>query len=249
MEDDSDDLYGDDASFGVTVISRKRNIREARISANKRPGKLKILKKSQTSAACTQGDAIDIIDVEEYLRKTEFLSHKWVIHQRRAEGDILYALFFFPRSISEVVDENSGNTVKVELISKICDDCIEYFEMRYGESLTKDYLISNIFAHLRKTTNTRIRLWSILYLITLEPALTRFLAETCGPTGFKKPNDYNRVTRRMKDFVYTLTQGTMVEESNINSVVNDTIAVALNAYLTPTNKPTTSHSLSSIRRK
>jgi len=249
MDDSSDSFHGDDASFDVRVTSRKRNMREAHISANKRPGKLKILKKSQTSVTFTEGDVIDLVSVEEYLRKTEFLSHKWVIHQRRAEGDIFYTLFFFPRSISETVDEISGKTVKVELISKICNDCIEYFEMRYDESLTKDYLISNIFAYLRTTTNTRIKLWAILYLITLEPALTRFLSETCGPTGFRKPADYNRVARTMKDFVYTLTQGTMVEETNINSVVNDTIAVAINAYLMPTNKTTTTQSLSSIRRK
>ena len=225
-------------------------MREAHISANNRPKKLKILKKSQNSAASTQGDPIDIIAIEKYLRKTEFLSHKWVIHQRRAEGDIFYGLFLFPRSLSVIVDETSGETVGViELISKVCDDSIEYFEMRYGDSLTEDYLISNIFAYLRRTTNTRIRLWCILYLITLDSALIRFLSETCGPTGYKKPSDYNRMTRRMKDFIYTLTQGSMVEEMNINSVVNDTIQLALHAYLTPTNKTTTSRSLSSIRRK
>ena len=247
--DDDSDIYGSEASFGVNVKSRKRNMREARIAAQNRPIKLKILKKTQDSAATTRGDMVDVLLVEEHLRKTGFLSPNWLIHQRRAEGDIFYGLFFFPRSLAEVIDEESGETMRIELITKVCNDCIEYFEMRYGDCLTKDYMIRSIFAYLRTTTNTRIKLFSILYMITLESPLVRFLIETCGPTGFRKPSDYRRVASTMERFRHTLTHGTMVEQANISSIVDDTIRIATCAYLTPTNESNQSGPLSSTRTK
>ena len=155
---------------------------------------------------------------------------------------------FFPRSIIKTIDEKTGETKKNELITKICNDLLEYFEMRYGESLTKDYMIRDIFSYLRTTTNTRIKLFSILYMMTLEPAIVRFLAETCGITGFKRPTDYNRVAKTMESFVKTLTHGTMVEESNINSIVDDMIAVAIHSYLTPTDGSKQSQQFFSTRK-
>lgn len=247
--EEGDYIHGENASFEVTVKKRKRNIRETLIAANNRPESMKTLKKTQNSVASTLGDTIDILLVEEHLRKTGFLSNNWLIHQRRTEGDILYGLFFFPRSIITTVDEETGDIKEIELITKICNDVIEYFEMRYEESLTEDYMIRSVFSYLRTTTNTRIKLFAILYMMTLEPPIVRYLTETCGVTGFKTPKDYKRVVNKMEIFIHRLTHGTMVEKTNINSIVNDMIMFAIYAYLTVTTESRESQNLLSTRKK
>ena len=240
----------EDGEFEVQIVNRKRNAREARIATMNRPESVKILKRTAESPCYTKGDLIPLNDMENHLRSTGFLSDDWLIHKRRAENGILYALLFFPRSITETVDEETHETHQVELISKVCNDAVESFEFKYGDCLTKDHLIGNIFTYLKSPeTSTRIKLFFILYAMTLSPHLTRCLAEECTGIGLKKPQDYIRVAKVLKGFLYRVSHGVMIEETNVHSIVNDTINVAINIYLDPLAGEQSSSNFSATRTK
>lgn len=247
MDEREDAFYGEEAEYDVMVKPRKRNMREAAIATANRPREAGLLKRARTCASYTEGDIVDVLEYEEHLRDTGFLSDKWVVHQRRAEGDPLYTLFLFPRSLVGIVDEETEETQEVEAMSKFCGDLLEYFVERYGDALTGDPMIAAFLQWCRRTNSTRIRLFVILYLLQLEESVVRYLSELCGATGFRGPDDYKRVAQRMKHFFHTVTHGEQIGDHNINQLVEDTITFALDAYTRPTRSGWGNPSLSAVR--
>lgn len=223
----------DEALYSINLVSNKRNEREESIAVNNRPKRKKELEEIASRVSAIAHEPFNVKDMERYMKTQQFLVNPFAICQQRIENDIFYGLLLYPHSKVETVDTETGDIIEITLINKICYDMLDYFEKRYEECIANDYLIAPVFARLRITTNSRLKLFAILFMYTLDESMMRFFTSLCGKNGFRNKSVYRKMRTVLTDTIYRMRHAENINSLNINSVVNDLNHIALRCYTRP----------------
>jgi len=217
--------------YAVESVDRLCDKNEELRLAQNRPKRLKQIEETMSRKSMTRNEHLDnSISLHSSLYKKSIT--KLDVTQTRVSNDIWYGLFFAPHSQLLIFNEKTGKIERIKLIEKIITDALEYNEMRGGDVISNDYICGPMFKVLKETTNTRIQLWCLLVLYTIDDGMIPFYNSMCGKYGYRTNKAYLKMRAYVDKQMYILTRSQCINKFTTKTMI-EIINGAIAVYLRP----------------